>query len=217
MSILAKVGLAIKKHFVSGLLVTVPLIVTYFVLRFLFNLLDGLLNPVVHDLLGYDIPGLGVAVTLLLVLLAGIITTNFVGARMVHHGDRVLGRLPLVRIIYTAAKQLVDSMLATQKKAFSEVVLIEYPRRGLYALGFLSSRCRLRQEDSENQMAMVFIPSTPTPISGFVLLVPLTDIYPVDISVEEAVKILVSGGIATPDLIRTKNFSQNREVTDASG
>jgi uncharacterized membrane protein len=214
---MAKVGTVIKKNFVSGLLVTVPLIVTYFVLRFLFDALDGLLNPVVHDLLGYDIPGLGAVMTLLLILLTGIIATNFIGARLFHHGDRILGRMPLVRIIYTAAKQLVDSVLAPKERAFSEVVMVEYPRRGLFAIGFLSNRIQLDQEPTNKEMAMVFIPSTPTPISGLVIVVPITDIHPLDISVEEAIKILVSGGITAPKLMKFKNTPLNHEVTDASG
>lgn len=215
MSLISKIGNVIKRHFVSGLLVTVPLIVTYFVLRFLFSTLDGLLNPIVRDILGYDIPGLGAAVTLLLVLLAGIITTNFIGARVYHHGDRILGRLPLVRIFYTATKQLVDSVLAPKERAFSEVVLIEYPRKGLYVVGFLSNRCRIIRDSGEKKVSLVFVPSTPTPFSGMVVAVPDEDIYPVNMSVEEAVKLLVSGGIAAPQLINMKKFKQ--EVADASG
>jgi uncharacterized membrane protein len=217
MSIAAKIGNLIKRRFISGLLVTVPLIVTYFVLRFLFNALDSLLNPVMHKLLGYDIPGLGAAVTLLMILLTGIITTNFVGARVYHHGDRVLGRLPLVRIIYTAARQLVDSMLTPRERTFSEVVLVEYPRKGLHVVGFLTSRSRLRRESDESDVALVFIPSTPTPFSGLVVMVPMDEIYPLDISVEEAVKMLVSGGITTPDLLKLKKLPLKHEVNDASG
>ena len=217
MSIIAKIGSVIKKQFVSGLLVTVPLLVTFFVLRFLFRSLDGLLNPLVYKLLGYDIPGLGAAVTILLILLAGVITTNFIGARMFHHGDRILGRLPLVRIIYSAARQLVDSILAPKDRAFSEVALVEYPRKGLFAIGFLSNRIRIDSETFDQEMAMVFMPSTPTPISGMVVLVPVTDIHFLDVTVEEAIKILVSGGITSPKLLKLKNPAINREVTDASG
>lgn len=206
MSVLAKVGTIIKKHFVSGLLVTVPLIVTYFVLRFLFTTLDSLLGPVTRDLLGYDIPGLGAAVTILLILLAGVITTNFIGARMYHLSDLVLGRMPLVRIVYSAAKQLVNSVLTPKERAFSEVVLIEYPRRGLFVIGFLSNRCRLRRNGTEDNVALVFVPSTPTPFSGMAVVIPIADIYPIDMSVEEAVKLLVSGGIAAPDLIEMKSI-----------
>lgn len=216
MSITAKVGTIVKRRFVSGLLVTVPLIVTYFVLGFLFGALDGVLNPVMRDLLGYDIPGLGAIMAVLLILLAGIITTNFIGARLYHYGDRLLGRMPLVRIIYTAAKQLIDSILAPRERAFSEVVLVEYPRRGLYVIGFLSHKCTVQHGGDEEKMAMVFIPSTPTPVSGLVVVVPVADIHPVDISVETAIKIMVSGGIAGPESMKMKYAYLKDEVNDAS-
>ncbi len=217
MSAVSKIISIIRRRFVSGLLVAVPLIVTYLVLRFLFVTIDGLLNPVVFRLLGYDIPGLGVFVTLLLVLLAGIVATNFIGARLFHIGDRFLARTPLVRIVYTAARQLVYSLLAPRARAFSEVVLIEYPRPGLYAIGFLARRPRLRRPDMEQEMALVFVPSTPTPFSGMVVLVPCSDIYPLEITVEEAVKVLVSGGVVAPELFRMKTISADSEVPDASG
>lgn len=217
MSAVSKFASALRKHFVSGLLVTVPLIITYLVLRLLFVSIDGLLNPIVHGLLGYNIPGLGVLVTLLLVLLTGIVAANFIGVRLFHIGDRILARMPLVRIIYTAAKQLVHALLAPTARAFSEVVLIEYPRRGLYAIGFLSHRSRLRLDNADQDMVLVFIPSTPTPFSGMVVLVPKADIYPLAIGVEEAVKILVSGGVVAPELFNLKPLPQNSEVPDASG
>ena len=208
MSIAAKIGNVIKRQFVSGLLVTVPVIVTYFVLRFLFDTLDGLLSPVVQKLLGHHIPGLGAAATIALVLLAGIITTNFIGARLYRWGDTLLAHMPLVRSVYTAARQLSESMLTPKDRAFSEVVLVEYPRVGLYAFGFLANRTDLHQSSGTRQMALVFIPSTPTPFTGIVLLVPDEDVYPLDISVEEGIKMLVSGGIVSPEALKFKPVSK---------
>ncbi len=217
MSAVSKFASALRKHFVSGLLVTVPLIITYLVLRLLFDTIDGFLNPAVYKLLGYYIPGLGVLVTLLLVLLTGIVAANFIGVRLFQIGDRILARMPLVRIIYTAAKQLVHSLLAPSARAFSEVVLVEYPRKGLYAFGFLSHKARLRMDNADQDMALVFIPSTPTPFSGMVVLVPKSEVYPLAIGVEEAIKILVSGGVVAPELFNLKPLPQNSEVPDASG
>jgi uncharacterized membrane protein len=219
MSFFSRIGNIIKRNFVSGLLVTVPLIVTYFVLRILFNAFDGLLSPIVYGLLGYEIPGLGAAVTILLILLAGIITTNFVGARLFHLSDSFLTRTPLVRIIYTAAKQLLESLLSPKARAFSEVALVEYPRRGIYAIGFLSGKSRLKSKEDGQERAVcaVFVPSTPTPFSGMTIYVPENEIYNIDISLEEAVKIIVSGGIVTPPAIDMDNNRDNREVTNAAG
>lgn len=208
MSIAAKIGNVIKRQFVSGLLVTVPLIVTYFVLRFLFDTLDGLLSPIVQKLLGHHIPGLGAAATIVLVLVAGIITTNFVGARLYRWGDALLAGMPFVRSFYTAAKKLSESMLTPQNRAFSEVVLVEYPRPGLYAIGFLAHRSRLVEAASERRMAVVYIPTTPTPFTGTVLFVPEQDVYPLDMTVEEGIKVGVSGGIVSPDTVRLKSGSR---------
>ena len=219
MSVLSGIKTVIKRNFVSGLLVTVPLITTYFVLRVLFNALDGIFNPIVNDLLGYDIPGLGAVVTILLILLAGIVTTNYIGARIYEWGDRSLGRTPLVRIIYTAAKQLVQSLVTPSAKAFSEVALVEYPRKGVYIIGFLSGKSRLQDEENKyaESVRMVFIPSTPTPFTGLVIFVPEKDIYPIDIGLEEAVKIMVSGGIATPPVINMIKGRNCREATHVTG
>lgn len=214
---MTKIGTIIKKHFVSGLLITVPLIVTYLILRFLFQALDGLLNPVMHDWFGYDIPGLGAAVTILLILLAGIFTTNYIGARLFHWGDKFLVRTPLVRIVYTAAKQLLQSLMAPSARAFSEVALIEYPRKGIYAIGFLSSTSRVTRDGESTPMRLVFIPSTPTPFTGLVVLVPHEDVFPIDLGVEEAVKLLVSGGIVTPPDIHVDKGVQTEGITDAPG
>jgi len=208
MSIAAKIGNVIKRQFISGLLVAVPVIVTYFVLRFLFDTLDGLLSPVVERLLGHHIPGLGAVATIALILIAGIITRNFIGARLYLWGDTLLAGMPLVRSVYSAAKKLSESMLSPQNRAFSEVVLVEYPRTGLYAIGFLAHRSRVVEPAGEKRMAVVFVPTTPTPFTGTVLLVPEKDVYPVDMSVEEGIKLVVSGGIVSPDTVTLKSVSK---------
>jgi uncharacterized membrane protein len=217
MSTLTKAGSALRKYFISGLLVTVPLIITFLVLRFLFSAVDGLLKPIVHRIFGYDIPGLGAAVTILLILLAGVVAANVAGAALFRLGDRLFGRTPFVRIVYTAARQLVDSLLAPKSRAFSEVVLVEYPRKGIYAMGFRSRETCLRRGDSRQDVALVFLPSTPTPFTGWILFVPRSEVYPLDITIEEGIKILVSGGVVSPDTFDLKNNPVNREVTDASG
>jgi len=217
MSMMAKLHLIIKKHFISGLLVTVPIIVTYFVLRFLFTALDGILSPIVYDYLGYNIPGLGAVVTILLILLAGIVATNIIGARLFHWSDRIMGRTPLVRIVYSAAKQLIESMVAPSARAFSEVALIEYPRKGIYAIGFLSGRSTIKNTGVEENMRLVFVPSTPTPFTGLVVFLPESDIYPTDLGVEEAVKLLVSGGIVAPADISLTHTAERHEVANETG
>lgn len=215
--LLRKIIPVLKKQFLSGLLVVVPLIVTFFVLRFLFNALDGILNPLMRDTLGYDIPGLGAAVTILIILLAGIVATNYIGARLFYWSDRFLGRTPLVRIVYTAAKQLVQSMVAPRAKAFSEVSFIEYPRRGMFVVGLLAGKSEIKINNRGERMRLVFVPSTPTPFTGLVVFVPECDVHQTDMGVEEAMKILVSGGIVTPPEINMEDNHKIKEVVNASG
>ncbi len=200
-STVGKVSAALKRYFVSGVLVVVPLILTYVVLRMLFEMIDGVLRPAVERVLGYYIPGLGIFITMLLILLAGILTRNLVGARLYMLGERLLVRMPIIRPIYSAAKQLLEAVTLPATSAFKEVVLVEYPRRGAYALGFVSGRTDLRINGQTCRFVTVFIPSTPTPVSGLVILVPEEEAISVNMTVEQGVKFLVSGGVASPSLI----------------
>ncbi|MFH2050577.1 MAG: DUF502 domain-containing protein [bacterium] len=202
----------LKKYFVSGVLVVVPLILTYIVLKFLFDTVDGILQPVIHKLFGYYIPGLGLAVTLLLILLAGILTRNYVGARIYKIGERVLSKLPIIRPIYYSAKQLLESVTGPSIKSFKEVALVEYPRKGSWSIGFISNYVEIEKDDTKQKYISIFIPSTPTPISGMVVLLPVDEVFLLEMSVEEGVKFLVSGGVACPEIIKLKRkLAQDNE------
>lgn len=215
MSLLDTIKAIIKRHFVSGVLVVVPLILTYIVLRFLFEAVDGLLQPVLYRLVGGYIPGLGILTTLLLIILAGFFTRNIVGARLYRYGEKVLERMPLIRPIYSAAKQLLEAIATPSVDSFKEVALVEYPRRGAYALCFVAKRISMELNGVTSEHITVFVPSTPTPVSGIVLVVPAADVLSVNMTVEEGVKFLVSGGVASPTTLRcqVKNSpNENREV-----
>jgi uncharacterized membrane protein len=194
----------VKKYFISGVLVVVPVILTYIVLRFLFEAIDGILQPVLHRLFGYYVPGLGIFTTVLLIILAGVLTRNFIGARLYKMGDRILVRLPIIRLIYSAAKQLLTAVTGPTTSSFKEVALVEYPRKGTYALSFVSNRIMLQSDGDQREHFVVFVPSTPTPISGMVVLVPAEEVIPLDMTVEEGIRFLVSGGVASPDLLKRK-------------
>jgi len=199
-----KITAVIKRSFVSGVLVVVPVILTYIVLKFLFEAIDGILGPILVRLIGYDLPLLGVTTLLLLILLVGVIVRSYLGHRVYSIGDRILARLPLIRPVYSAAKQLLEAIAGPSMDAFKDVALIEYPRRGCWALGFVARRIEIELDSSSRACAVVFVPSTPTPISGMAVVLPLDEIMPVDMTIEEAVKFLVSGGVASPELIRKK-------------
>ena len=191
---------ALRRHFAGGVLVIVPVVVTVSVLYFFFQKVDGLLSPLLRHVLGYSIPGMGIVATVMLIILAGVITHNV--SRLYELGELIFVRTPLVRAIYSAVKQLVEAIALPQKKVFDQVVLIEYPRKGTLTLALASSKFFLQAERLQGEYLSVFVPSTPTPVSGWVVMVPREEVIVVDLTPEEAVKILVSGGIATPPVIR---------------
>lgn len=215
MSLMNRILGTIRVQFISGVLVVVPLILTYIVLRFLFESIDGILQPLLENIFGYSIYGLGVLVTILLILLAGILTRNFIGARLYGVGDRVLVRMPIIRPVYSAAKQLLEALTVPSMKSFKQVVMIEYPRRGAYALGFVSNEVQCNIAGAAKKCITVFIPSTPTPISGMVVMVPQEEVLPLGMTIEEGVKFLVSGGVVSPEMLGPSDNSEgnnNREV-----
>lgn len=204
----------LKKYFLSGVLVVVPVILTFLVIRFLFEAIDGLLQPVLHELLGYFIPGLGVVTTVLLILLAGILSRNYVGKFLYRLGDNILAKLPLTRPIYSAAKQLIEAIASDESGVFQETGLVEYPRKGVFALCFVSRRFQLTKNGKTRDMVSVFVPSTPTPVSGMVIIVPPEEVTLLDMTVEEGIKFLVSGGVASPDVLKE---ARSKEVSDEVG
>lgn len=189
---------ALRMRFTTGLLVSLPLVATFFALRFVLRSIDGLLLPLIERFLGYRIPGLGIILTLLLILLIGLVTTNFLGRRIVHYGERILSAVPLVGHIHRAAKDIVDAFAVPDRQVFREVVLVEYPRTGLRALGFLTSRGSCTGPHGRQAIAYVFIPNPPIPTTGALVAVPLDQVSHVDMTVEEALKLIISVGMVAP-------------------
>jgi uncharacterized membrane protein len=196
-----KITSLIKRQFLSGILVIVPIIITYLVLRFLFQGVDNILSPHLDKLIGFKIPGIGLIATIVLIFLAGVITHSLIGSRLYSIGEILFIKTPLVRTIYSSAKQLVEAVTVTDKKSFKQVVLVEYPRKGVFALGFITDEWELKGA----KFFSVFIPNTPTPFTGWVILFPEGEVEQVDISIEDAIKFFVSGGIASPEQFKRKN------------
>ena len=216
MSVANRVIDTVKRHFISGVLVVVPIILTYIVLKFLFESIDGILQPIIHNLFGYFVPGLGVFTTLLLIILAGIITRNYLGAKLYKYGERIMIKMPVIRPIYSSAKQLLEALTTADTKSFKEVGLVEYPRKGTYALCFIARYVALDLKDKKQKAVTVFVPSTPTPVSGIALVVPVEEVVFLDMTIEEGVKFLVSGGVASPENLKQKNappWAEQNEVT----
>ena len=194
----------LRELFLVGLAVVLPLLVTYLLLRFLFETLDRILDPIIQGTLGRRVPGLGVLATLAIIFVVGILTTNIVGRKLVAMTEGLLLRIPLVKNVYSASKQLFDAVTLPGKKAFRQVVMLEYPRQGVYALGFITATQAKGFQDLVGEPTVnVFIPTAPNPTSGFFLVVPERSVIPVPISVEEALKLIVSGGLIVPAALQT--------------
>ncbi len=196
MSIREKLNTVLRQYFLGGILVIVPLIITFLVLRFLFRGIDGLLSPLIVKFIGYNVPGLGVVATIILIFLAGFLTANVIGSRLFKMWEIFLIRTPLVRTIYSSSKQLVQAITTTDKHSFKQVVLVEFPRKGMFCLGFLTREIKANIEGKPDELIAVYIPSTPTPFSGWTMLFPKKEVTFLEMSVEQGIKFFVSGGIA---------------------
>ncbi len=196
--------LRLRRYLVAGLLVWLPLAATYIILAFAIRLIDRtllLLPPQYRpeNLLGFEIPGLGVILTLLLVFLTGLIVTNFFGRRLVGAWESLLSRIPLVRSVYGALKQITASLFADASQSFREVVLVEYPRRGLWMLAFVTGETpRKFKQVVGQQLINIYVPTTPNPTSGFYIMVPPEDLKRLDVPVEVGLKMILSAGVVNP-------------------
>ncbi|MEO5343215.1 MAG: DUF502 domain-containing protein [Gammaproteobacteria bacterium SHHR-1] len=195
-----------KRYLVAGLLVWLPLGVTLLVVRLLVNWLDGvmrLLPPQYQpeQLLGFHIPGLGVVLTVLVVLVTGMLVANFFGRKLVALWERLLSRIPLVRSVYSASKQLTETLFADSGQSFRQVVLVEFPRRESWTLAFVTGHeagevARLLGRDLVN----LYVPTTPNPTSGYFIMVPRMDVIELDMSVDDGLKAILSmGAVMSPD------------------
>lgn len=187
--------LRIRRHLAAGLLVVVPLVVTAAVVHFLFDLLDSLARPLARRLVGREVWGVGAALTLLVVYLAGLLSTNLAGKKLLAVFERLLENLPVVKTVYTASKQLVEAVSPGGRQAFRRVVLVEYPKKGTWALAFVTGEGigPLRGE-----AVTVYVPTAINPTSGFVLFAPEDELLDPELSVEEGLKLVVSGGVVVP-------------------
>lgn len=196
---------AFRRMFLTGLIVLLPSMVTLYILYFTFNLIDSFIGSLLEFSIGRKIPGLGFLFTIAFVLLVGVIVTNVVGKRLFDILEGLFSQLPFVKPIYASARQIIDAFSAQRHQLFQSVAMIEYPREGLYAIGFITAKGAGEvQEKTAQEVVPIFIPTTPNPTSGVMLLVPKTDLIPLEMSVEEALKMIISGGVITPEWPRTK-------------
>ncbi|MFH2011423.1 MAG: DUF502 domain-containing protein [Pseudomonadota bacterium] len=196
----------IKNYFITGLLATIPITLTIYILKVLIGMVDSVLNYLPQKYhpdtyLLFHIPGLGLIATLIVVFIVGIITQSILGKKLGTICEWMISKIPFVRNIYVGIKQMVEAIFAQNSKNFKRVVLVEAPRKDMWLVGFLTGITRGEvQYKTEKKVVNVFIPTTPNPTTGIYLLVPEKDIIPLDMGVEDAFKLIMSGGIVTPPM-----------------
>jgi uncharacterized membrane protein len=197
--------------FLAGVLVAVPTIVTFLALRFLFRQVDGIFSPWVTNLVGRHVPGLGIVATILIVFIVGYTATNFMGRRFVKLSERLLAQLPLVRTIYKSSKEIVHAATMSRRQVFRDLVMIEYPRKGAYSYGFVTSYTTRHNAEGSKRLANVFIPGPPVPTTGVLIAIPIDDLFCLDVSTEDALKLILSGGVASPADLREREPQREDE------
>ena len=194
----------LRRYILAGLLVWLPLIATFVVFRFIIDLLDKTLTFLPNEyqpsvLLGVNIPGMGVVFSVVIVILTGFIASNFLGHQLVNLWEAIVRRIPLVRTIYISVKQVLTSLFSSGEQSFRKVMLVEYPRRGLWHIAFLTGdHFEPAEQEAGKPVYTLFIPTTPNPTSGFLIIAPCDDVVELNMSIDEALKMVISLGVMRP-------------------
>lgn len=214
-NILAK----LRAYFIAGVLITAPVVITIWLTISIVGFLDRTVKNLIlpENSLAefwavlYSIPGFGIIVAVLFIMLVGMFAANIMGRFFVRIGESILDRLPVVRSLYGATKQIFETVFADKADAFRDVVLVEYPRKDMWVLGFLTGTTKGEvQAKTSDEVVNVFVPTTPNPTSGFLLFVPKKDIQIMDMTIEEGIKLIVSAGIVTPDKLQKIQKENNK-------
>jgi len=191
-------GSWLRRRFVVGFLVALPLVVTLFFARFLFQLFDHWFRPFSHQLFGREVPGFGLLLVLIAMLLLGVIATNVIGGRLLAAVERLMARVPLLSPIYKGARQVTEAIQIGEGAQFRKVVLIEFPGPGLTSIGFVTSEIGVPTRLCPEPAYLIFVPTTPNPTTGFLVTVPKRSVTVLDIPVEDGIKMVMSGGLVVP-------------------
>jgi len=202
----------IKNYFFTGVLVAAPVFVTFWVVKTLVKMFDSWITPLIpyyinpNYYLPRDVPGLGLIVLITFLVIIGFITANFFGSWIVKQTEEIIQRIPLVKVFYKTTKQILETVLKSNSNAFRDAVMLEYPRKGLWVIGFTTGEVDGEiKKKMKSKLINVFIPTTPNPTSGFLLLVPYKDLKYLDVNVDDAIKTIVSAGIIQLDTKRKDN------------
>jgi uncharacterized membrane protein len=196
----------LRSRFLAGVLVGLPLVVTVFFARFLFNLLDRWSYPVTNYLFGRPVYGVGAGLAIVLIFAVGVLAHNVLGRRLLRLGDRLLGKVPVLRAVYTGTREVTRAFSGARTKNFRRVVLVPFPIEDAYVPGFLTGEFEIDTPKGRKRMASVFFPTTPNPTTGFYLIYPIEKVIESGLTVEEAVRTVISGGLVSPDPRRIFRF-----------
>ncbi len=215
----------LRNYFLTGIVVAAPVSITIYLTWAFVSWVDSWVKPLIPRLynpdnyLPFSVPGVGLLFSIIILTLLGFLTANIVGRSIVSYGEMLLARMPLVRNLYSGLKQIFQTALSESSRSFNSAGLIEYPRLGLWAIVFIATEAkgeiRTQLEDADKDMVSVFLPTTPNPTSGFLLFVPRSTIRTLDMSVEEAAKLVISAGLVTPDYqAKTKKLADQQDRKD---
>ncbi|MEO8418034.1 MAG: DUF502 domain-containing protein [Methylophilaceae bacterium] len=211
-----------KRYFITGLLVLVPLLITIWVLTTLIGLMDQslLLLPIEwrpEAQLGRTVPGIGAILTLLIIFVTGLIATNFFGKRLILIWEALLGHVPVVKSIYSSVKQVSDTLFSDSGQAFRKALLVQYPREGSWTIAFMTGRPGGDVANHlQGEYISVYVPTTPNPTSGFFLMMPKADVVELDMSVDDALKYIISMGVVSPGAMSARNKAVRHTIRDNS-
>ncbi|MEM8749292.1 MAG: DUF502 domain-containing protein [Pseudomonadota bacterium] len=205
----------LRNYFFTGLVICAPIAITAYLTWTLVQWVDGWVKPYIPDVynpdlyLPFTVPGFGLLVAMFVITMIGFLTANLIGRSIVAYGEYLLSRMPIVRNIYSALKQIFETVFREDANSFQSVVLVEYPRKDIWALAFVATdtlgEVQARLDDPAGATVSVFLPTTPNPTSGFLLFVPKSDVITLDMSVEEAAKLVISAGLVAPDFDKKKS------------
>ncbi len=195
-----------RTNFLTGVVIVAPIMLTFYLIWWAINLVDGMIVPWVPKLynpstyIGIDIPGFGVIVFLVFTAAVGALTKGLFGRQLLKFGETFVDRMPVVRSIYNALKQIAETVLSQSNNSFQYACMVEYPRKGIWAIAFVSTETKgeVLEKMPHDEMLSIFLPTTPNPTSGFLLFVPKQDVVLLDMTVEEAAKLVISAGLVTP-------------------
>ncbi|MFQ5786251.1 MAG: DUF502 domain-containing protein [Alphaproteobacteria bacterium] len=209
----------LRTYFLAGVIVTAPVSITIYISWLFITFVDSKVTPLIpvkynpETYLPFTVPGLGLVVVIVAMILIGAVAAGYIGRVFVHWGERLLARMPVVRNIYSALKQIFETVFAEKSRAFRQVVLIEYPRKGSWALGFATGTTKGEvQKVIDDEVVNIFLPTTPNPTSGYLLFLPRRDVTFLSMTVEEGIKMVISGGVVEPGTVRPPEESSEPAI-----